>query len=194
MYIFVDLQKAYDRVKRDKLFELLWDECKDDDDRCIVKLLADLFERNEVFYDDKPFPVERGVMQGGVISPFLFNFYLEKALMSQAKLREAITEGLLIAFADDLMLSPINAGAAVNMIVAMEALEAEFGLKLNKDKTVILSDRDDMKHVTALAGVKKKKVVKYLGMNIALDREYIKEVAKDTVRKNSALMTSRITA
>ncbi len=74
-------------------------------------------------------------MQGGVISPFLFNIYLEHALMSNKILRQAIKEGLLLAFADDLMISATSRGHTNDIIRALVSLETTHGLSLNKTKT-----------------------------------------------------------
>jgi predicted RNA-binding protein YlxR (DUF448 family) len=38
-YLFVDLKKAYDSVKRDLLFKIMWDRCSSDPERQLVKIL-----------------------------------------------------------------------------------------------------------------------------------------------------------
>ena len=86
-YLFVDLKKAFDSVNRQKLYEILLKRCKNNNDRQIVVLLMDLFMNNVVKYDDHTFDVERGVFQGSIFSPFLFNVYLEEALMSKPYLK-----------------------------------------------------------------------------------------------------------
>ena len=44
-----------------------------------------------------------GLPQGLVLSPVLFNVYLEKAIKSSNKLEEVRSRGDLLAFADDML-------------------------------------------------------------------------------------------
>ena len=50
------------------------------------------------------FSDELGVVQGGVLSPMLFNFYLEEALGTTSKLREMVNREELLAIADDMLI------------------------------------------------------------------------------------------
>ncbi len=46
---------------------------------------------------------EMGLPQGSILSPVLFNVYLEEALKSSNKLEELRKRGDLLAFADDML-------------------------------------------------------------------------------------------
>jgi retron-type reverse transcriptase len=46
---------------------------------------------------------EMGLPQGSILSPVLFNVYLEEALKSSRKLEEMRKRGDLLAFADDML-------------------------------------------------------------------------------------------
>ena len=46
---------------------------------------------------------EMGLPQGSILSPVLFNEYLEEALKTSQKLEEVRRRGDLLAFADDML-------------------------------------------------------------------------------------------
>ena len=46
---------------------------------------------------------EMGLPQGSILSPVLFNVYLEEALKTSQKLEEVRGRGDLLAFADDML-------------------------------------------------------------------------------------------
>ena len=104
----LDLQKAFDRIEYSSLFGALQSQGVS---RPYLKLLAALYCNQTGDVTGNTFPIQRGVKQGDVISPLLFNAGLEHA-MRKWKLRlqhcgfdlgngEYLTN---LRYADDLML------------------------------------------------------------------------------------------
>ena len=82
--ITIDLKKAFDRVDHAALFRALRSQM----DQEYVKLLERLYKNQHGNVGGHCFPITRGVRQGDVLSPLLFNAVLEHAMAkSKRKLR-----------------------------------------------------------------------------------------------------------
>jgi hypothetical protein len=80
-------------------------------------------------------------MKGAVLSPMLFNIYLEHAVKTQPALRQAIDRGSLKAFADDMLVQTNEIEFMEGMITGFKNLDAEFSLQLNASKYYILTKK-----------------------------------------------------
>ena len=67
-------------------------------------LIIKMYQQSQVIIGRHSFSADLGVVQGGVLSPMLFNVYLEEALDTTSKLREMISRGDLLTFADDMLI------------------------------------------------------------------------------------------
>ena len=91
-------------MNRDKLWKVLNSRCTNKTDQTLAMLIIKIYQRSQVVIGKHSFSADLRVVQGGVLSPMLFNFYLEEALGTTQKLREMINRGDLLAFADDMLI------------------------------------------------------------------------------------------
>ncbi len=100
--VFIDFKSAYDRVSHSKLFSKLTRFGLDEETLSLIKLIfnsAKVHLFGELENDQRtPIRITRGTPQGSLISPLLFNIYLDDLLVT---LEESKTSAS--AFADDLM-------------------------------------------------------------------------------------------
>ena len=102
-----------------------------------------------------------------MLSPVLFNVYLEEAIRSSKKLEEVRSRGDLLAFADD-MLVMSNQEAEVGMIIEeLAKVQLEWNLRLNKKKSEILTSVEKEK----INGIRCTTAVKYLGVRVTMDKK-----------------------
>ena len=145
----LDLKKAFDRIEYSSLFDALQSQGVS---RPYLTLLAALYCNQTGDVTGKTFPIQRGVKQGDVISPLLFNAGLEHA-MRKWKLRlqhrgfdlgngEYLTN---LRYADDLMLYAKHWDELIFMMETLIVELSAVGLHLNTSKTKILT-------TTALTG------------------------------------------
>ena len=73
----IDLQKAYDTFNRAKLWRILSCRCRNESDETLALLIIKMYQRSQVVIGKHSFSADLGVVQGGVLSPMLFNIYLE---------------------------------------------------------------------------------------------------------------------
>ena len=78
--LLVDLQKAYDSVDRELLFKILRSRAKNDTEEHLLSLIEELHRTSLIEVGTSTLVAEMGLPQGSVLSPLLFNIYLEEAL------------------------------------------------------------------------------------------------------------------
>ena len=152
VFTFIDSEKAYDRVPRDLVWETLQQ----------IGVSGPMLHLLQSMYDDEvsvsldgklsaPFHTSVGLRQGCLLSPFLFNLILDRALRSVIPLLRGIQlesaldvrfVAALLAYADDLALLSLNLDDAQHDLDLVASALREIGLTINVKKTEYIQAED----------------------------------------------------
>lgn len=139
---FIDYHKAFDSVQHDKLISILEDVGIDDKD---LRVITNLYWNQSAHISvegetSDEVEIKRGVRQGCILSPMLFNLYSEQIF------REALEEvdhGILlngerfnnIRYADDTIIIADSFEGLQELMANVTSISYKFGLELNAKKT-----------------------------------------------------------
>ncbi|KAK3560030.1 hypothetical protein QTP86_033826, partial [Hemibagrus guttatus] len=174
--VFVDLEKAYDRVPREELWYCMR---KSGVAEKYVRVVQDMYERSRTVVrcavgQTEEFNVEVGLHQGSALSPFLFAIVMDQ-LSEEVRQESPWT----MMFADDIVIcSESREQVEENLERWRFALERR-GMKVSRSKTeyMCVNEREGSGTVR-LQGEEVKKVqeFKYLGSTVQSNGECGKEV------------------
>uniref|UniRef100_A0A670KDQ3 ribonuclease H n=1 Tax=Podarcis muralis TaxID=64176 RepID=A0A670KDQ3_PODMU len=146
-FCFIDYAKAFDCVDHSKLWQVLKEMGVPDH---LICLLRNLYVGQEAtvrtgYGTTDWFKIGKGVRQGCILSPCLFNLYAE-FIMRKAGLDESLA-GIKIArrninnfrYADDTTLMAKSEEELKNLLLRVKEESAKYGLKLNIKKTKIMA-------------------------------------------------------
>ena len=144
-FCFIDYVKAFDCVDHNKLWKILQDMGILDHLTCLLRNLYASQETTVRTGHGKTdwFQINKGVRQGCILSPCLFNLYAEY-IMRNAGLEEA-QAGIKIArrninnlrYADDPTLMAESEEELKSLLIKVKEESEKIGLKLNIQKTKI---------------------------------------------------------
>ena len=142
--LFLDASKAFDRVRHDKLFECLR---KKNVCPLIIRIISNMYRLNtgRVRWNgafSEKFSMSNGVKQGAILSPYLFNLYLDFLIIELNNSRVGCYIGNqavnALSYADDLVLvSPTLQSMKVLLDIAID-YGNEFSVNFNPDKSFIM--------------------------------------------------------
>lgn len=207
---YIDFEKAFDKVKHDKLHQLLISKGIDSDDaRIIINLywgqMASAKVENQF---TEEMEIRRGVRQGCILSPLLFNLYSEEIFTETL---EEETAGIVIngevvnnmRYADDTVLLASNFNDIQHLLQKLNDRCNEYGLKINLNKTkLMIITKSPQNHNQINLGigntvVENVQTYRYLGTWIEKSGDQTKEIrtrieiARSTFIKMKKLFTSR---
>ena len=190
---FIDLSKAFDRVDHFKLGELLM---REDIPIDIVFILMH-YLRNQsakIVWNNASSEyrtIEWGVRQGGILSPFLFKFYINSLIDDISAMEEGCCLGIsklnILAYADDIALIASSIPDMNSLYDKLKNKFQELGLQINQSKTKCmffgLTDKKCCPKSAILAGDELERVstYKYLG-------HYIEQTLNDDKDIENKLM------
>ncbi|MCJ8736312.1 hypothetical protein PDJAM_G00258120 [Pangasius djambal] len=176
--VFVDLEKAYDRVPREELWYCMR---KSGVAEKYVRVVQDMYERSRTVVrcavgQTEEFKLEVGLHQGSALSPFLFAMVMDQ-LSEEVRQESPCT----MMFENDIVIcSESREQVEENLERWKFALERR-GMKVNRSKTeyMCMNEREGSGTVR-LQGEEVKKVqeFKYLGSTVQSNGECGKEVKK----------------
>ena len=181
---FVDLEKAYDRVPRDLMWECLGEYGVDDE---LVRAIASLYKSCKACVrangvKSRSFTVGTGLRQGCVLSPLLFIIFMDR-IVKRSRGAECVKIGDVkvarLLFADDLV---ILASSQADLQSALDRFAAECeasSMKISVTKSEVMvvarSPTDCVLHVSG-AQLRQVQEFKYLGIVFTSDGRQEREI------------------
>lgn len=136
--IFIDLEKAFDTVPREKLWEALADpvyQIPQSLQRAIKSLFKHCQSAVRSQGTEKWFRVGAGVRQGGVLSPLLFIIYMDKCIKN---INVCEDDAWTFAYADDVALITKTATKLQEVLNKWNSELQEAGMRINIEKTKVM--------------------------------------------------------
>ena len=142
--LFLDASKAFDRVQHEKLFRCLLDKglCP-----ILIRVIAKMYSFNcaKVKWGGKvsgSFEMSNGVKQGAILSPFLFNIYLEplidKIIKSSVGCHIGNKPVNIMSYADDLVVLTPTMNSLKKLVSILEDFSSDFNISFNPSKSFIM--------------------------------------------------------
>ena len=165
MLLFIDYAKAFDCVDHNKLWKILQEMGIPDHLACFLRILyagQEATVRTGHRTADW-FQIKKGVCQGCILSPYLFNLHAEYIMQNagpdeaQAGIKIARRNINNLRYADDTSLMAESEKELKSLLVKVKEESEKVGLKLNIQKTKIMAsgpitswqiDGETMKTVT----------------------------------------------
>ena len=141
--IFLDLKKAYDTLDRDRTMKILEGYGIGENVRWIIQMIwqGDTMVPKQAGFFGRPFRATRGVRQGDIVSPFIFNIVCDAIIrewemqMNNIDTRQERKESKAQFYADDGLLTGDDAQMVQNALNIFTDTFARVGLKMNAVKT-----------------------------------------------------------
>jgi hypothetical protein len=138
--IFLDLKKAYDTLDRSQAMRILEGYGVGPN---LLRIISKIWEGDtmvprQLGYFGKPFRAHRGVRQGDIISPLIFNIMVDAVVRHWRHLKQDPTDESVVFYADDGLLTGTDAVLAQDSIDILTKGFASLGLKMNATKTEFL--------------------------------------------------------
>ena len=175
----VDLEKAYDRVGRDKLWKVLEEYGVKGR---LLRAIRSLYKKSEGCVRVKDelsswFPITQGVRQGCVMSPWLFNVFMDKIVREGMEnfvggVKMSTTEVSVVLFADDVMLLTERKEDMEANLRELKKAMSYWGMKIHWGKTkVMMVSRKGEECKVCVDGEEIEQVqnMKYLGAILSAD-------------------------
>lgn len=141
--LFIDFKSAYNYARHDLIFERLESILEQDE----INFQKAIYDKIIIRSGKSQFRPNTGVAQGSVISPALFDIYLEPLLW---ELNKIIPLNDIFAYADDVLVLCDDLDKLEKCINIIERWSGENNLKINKNKSAILEFMHRRKKVTSL--------------------------------------------
>lgn len=157
---FIDLKAAYDSVNHQKLFLKMEKKGYSPE---IINAIRVIYSSARMRLNtlQRHINVNRGVLQGGILSPWLFNIYIDDLVRS---LKEVSFE--ILAYADDLAVICKNKQELDKVIDILENWATTNEIAVNKKKSGILIVDNDRNNMHQYKGYPIRVTYKYLGMKL----------------------------
>ncbi|KAK3542168.1 hypothetical protein QTP86_016423 [Hemibagrus guttatus] len=176
--LFVDLEKAYDRVPREELWYCMR---KSGVAEKYVRVVQDMYERSRTVVrcavgQTEEFKVEVGLHQGSALSPFLFAMVMDQL---SEKVRQESPWTMM--FADDIVICSESREQVEENLERWRFAVERRGMKVSRSKTEYMCVNEwEGSGTVRLQGEEVKKVqeFKYLGSTVQSNGECGKEVKK----------------
>ena len=142
--VSLNAAKAFDKLWRNGLFFKLIDHINP----IIWRILYCYYKYSYIIvsvegFVTTPFLTSEGVKQGGILSPFLFNFFIDDLLIRCKNLGIGATIGnyntCILAYCDDLLIQASNETHMNRLLVCCHEYASEWKLEFNATKSVSYS-------------------------------------------------------
>ena len=142
---FLDASKAFDSVKFDKMFDLLLQKgiCP-----LVARFLVYIYLNQSCCVkwgssNSFTFNIKNGVKQGGILSPYLFNLYIDILLLQLSKCGYGCHIGNQymgsFAYADDLILLSPTVSSLKAQLHVCEMFSNDYNIKFNTEKSKLIA-------------------------------------------------------
>ena len=126
---FLDLKKAFDSIDRSLLIEKM---IKKKVHTSLIRATRELYQGMSLKVGKEEVTTNIGVVQGGVTSPLLFNFYIDEMVVAMNKF------GTCLALADDIIIH-VKGDLQLNLMInALKKLCQDLKLTISLKKSAVM--------------------------------------------------------